>query len=292
MKLTEVEYLELIENSIKEIESINLENSWSYEKIIHSLLKIKILPIILFREPKGSLIFRSRINDGIIPFNLISEISIPNENFVLNYARANKPKQALFYGSENRPTSYLEFAMHLAKTISFKEEVCITIGAWELQQDLTFALVFNPQLLIDNEYHKRHKSDFEEFLKNTPPELRMGVIKFFEFIGKKYAEQAENNLNNYLVTCAYSNIIFASEQCDGIMYPSIPRGGDAFNVVIKKNTIENEALSLKAARMDKFVAKEQKNGKHEFFNIAGMYANKISSNNIEWNNDWELNNYL
>jgi hypothetical protein len=56
------------------------------------------------------------------------------------------------------------------------------------------------------------------------------------------------------------------------MYPSVPRGGDAFDVVIKKNTIEEGMLSLKSVRMDKFIAREQDNRKHNFLNNASMYG--------------------
>lgn len=281
------EYLENIESTIKEIESIDFKNNWAYEQIIHSILKIQKLPIILFTKLKGNLIFRSRINSGVTPFETISEINIPDERHVNNYARANKPRQSLFYGSEDRPTSYLEFAMHLAETTPFNEEVSITIGAWELQRNLTFVLVFNPKLPRDNEYNKYHGKEFDNFISKTPEELRKGTIRFFEFIGQKYAEQAENNLENYLITCAYSNIVYAYEQCDGIMYPSVPRAGDAFNVVIKKNTIEEGALSLKSARMDKFIAREQDNGKHDFLNNASMDASNINFETIEWNKGWQ-----
>ncbi len=285
--MNESEYLGHIESSIKEIESINFKNNWAYEQIIHSILKIQKLPIILFTEPKGNFIFRSRINNGATQFESISEISIPDEKYVNNFARANKPRQSLFYGSENRPTSYLEFAMHLAETTPFNEEVSITVGAWELQRNMTFVLVFNPKSSRDNDYNKYHGEAFDDFIGKTPEELRKGTIRFFEFIGQKYAELAENNLNNYLITCAYSNIVYAYDQCDGIMYPSVPRAGDAFNVVIKKNTIEEGALSLKTARMDKFIARKQDNGKHDFLNNASMDASRINSKTIEWNNGWQ-----
>ena len=194
--MNEAEYLGHIENSIREIESINFENNWAYEQVIHSMLKIQKLPIILFTEPKGNSIFRSRINNGVIPFETISEISIPNEKYVNDFARANRPRQSLFYGSENRPTSYMEFAMHLAETTPFNEEVSITVGAWELQRDLTFVLVFNPTLPRDNEYNKYHGEAFDDFISKTPEELRKGTIRFFEFIGQKYAELAVRSLHN------------------------------------------------------------------------------------------------
>jgi len=286
-KMTEAEYLKHIEDSINEIESIDFRNNWSYEKVIHSILKIQKLPIILFNEPKGNFIFRSRINDGVKPFVYVSKISIPDEKFVQNYARANKPKQSLFYGSENRITSYMEFAMYLAECTPFNEEVSITIGIWEIQRDLTFALVFNPEISRDTKYNKYHGEAFDDFIRKTPEELRKGTLKFFKFIGEKYAELADKNTNNYLITCAYSNIIFAYEQCEGIMYPSVPSGGDAFNVVIKKNAINEDVLKLKEVKMDKFIAREQPNGKHDFVNNASMDASNIANDKIEWNSSWQ-----
>jgi len=286
--MTETEYLARIEGAINEIESIDYNNNWSYEQVIHSILKIPKLPIILFDEPKGNSLFRSRINNGITPYYSVSDISLPNEEFVKSFARANKPKQALFYGSENRPTSYMEFAMHLAKTTPFNEEVSLTIGKWEIQRNLTFALVFNPTMARDNVYNNTHGEFFDDFISKTPEELRKGTIKFFEFIAEKYAKQVEqNDIKTYIITCAYSNIIFAHVQCDGIMYPSIPRVGNAFNVVIKKNSIEEGVLVLKNARIDKFIARKQSNGKHEFLNNGSKNEKKIENNKIEWNNEWE-----
>lgn len=177
--------------------------------------------------------------------------------------------------------------MHLADTTPFNEEVSITIGAWELQRDITYVLVFNPSLPRDNKYNQLHGDAFDAFIQGTPKVLRKGTIRFFEFIGQKYAELADNNLDNYLITCAYSNIVYAYDQCDGIMYPSVPRGGEGFNVVLKKNVIESGALCLKTVRMDKFVAKKQDNGNHDFLNIASMDASNILNDTIEWNNSWQ-----
>lgn len=287
--MTQTEYLSQIERAINEIESIDYSNSWSYEQVVHSILKIPHLPIILFTEPRGNLIFRSRINNDITPFETVSDISLPKEDFVLSFARANKPKQSLFYGSENRPTSYMEFAMHLAETTPFNKEVSLTVGSWEIQRNLIFALVFNPTMVRNNIYNKTHGVYFDDFISKAPEEFRIGIIKFFEFIAEKYANQVEqNDIKTYQITCAYSNIIFAYGQCDGIMYPSVPRLGDAFNVVIKKNSIDEGVLVLKNARMDKFVAREQSNGKHEFLNISSMDAINIETEKIEWSNKWEI----
>jgi len=269
-EMTEQAYIKHIENSIEEIKSIDFKNSWAYEQVIHSILKIQKLPIILFNYPKNSMIFRSRINEGLNVYEKISDISAPDSKFVNNYARANKPKQTLFYGSENRPTSYLEFVEQLAEVTPIGNEVLITIGGWELQKDLTFVLVYNPSDKRNNEYNQYHRKAFDNFIEQTPIELRKGTVKFFEFIGKEFSKPVKTNLDTYLITCAYSNIIFSYEQCDGIMYPSVPSGGIGFNVAIKENIIKNDFIQLKVAKTDKFIAASQENGKHNFLNNASI----------------------
>jgi hypothetical protein len=286
--MTEAEYLNHIEGTIAEINAVNFNNTWAYEKIIHAILKIQKLPIILFILPKGSYIYRSRINTNSILFEKVSDISAPEDRFVIDYARANKPRQVLFYGSETRPTSYLEFASKLAETTPFGHEVLITVGAWELQKDIQLVLVYNPNAQRDNKYNQFHGAAFDEFIQKTPEALRKGTTKFFEFIGNKYGEQVKDGSKSYLITCAYSNIVFAYDQSDGIMYPSVPLGGDGFNVALKNNVILGKQLKLESARVDKFKAVQQENVKHEFVNIASMDSRKVDENNIEWTKEWQV----
>ncbi len=284
--MTEQEYLNIIENTIAEIESINFDNNWSYEQVLHSILKIHKLPIILFKLPAGSHLFRSRINKDNNLYKSISEISIPEERFVTKYARANKPLQSLFYASETRPTSYMEFLIQLAESTHFGEEVSLTLGAWRLNRELELVLVFDPNSPRNNEYYKYHGASFDQMINDSPKELQKGSVRFFEYIGAKYARLITKDYYNYFITCAYSNVVFAYNNCDGIMYPAVANGGDTFNVVLKKNVISEKALELIQIHADKFRAEEQENGKHHFLNIAGIDASKIENGEIEWNNDW------
>ena len=285
--MTEEDYLNRIESSIKEIESINLNDNSAYVKITKAFINIGLMPIILINYPSLSIIYRSRINTGDETFNKISQLSAPEEKYVLNYARANKPKQSLFYGSENRQTSYLEFLNHLSKVTPFEEKVSITIGEWKVLKNLNLALVFSPSAIRDNFYNKLHGYGFDNFMSTTSKELRKGVIKFFDFIGKEYSKSVNENFNNYLITCAYSNILFAYENCDGIIYPSVAYGGNGYNIVLKKDIIEAKLIKLQAVQVDRFLAVKQNNGLHEFINIASKYSNKIVDDKIIWKKDWQ-----
>jgi hypothetical protein len=285
--MAESEYLNNINKSISFIESIDINKSWAYEQIVEGFLRIKKLPIILFKYPKGNFLFRSRLNDGSSIFYSKSEISAPHERFVSNYSRANKPRQVLFYCSEDRPTSYFEQIEHLAENASFGDEIQITIGRWLLNEDLQLGLVFNPLAPRTNKYSKHHGEAFDSIIDSMPETQRKGTIKFFEFIGKEYSKQSSGNASAYKITCAYSNIVFGYEQCDGIIYPSVPGGGEGFNVVLKKEVSKNNILHLEDARIDKFVTRVQKNGKHNFVNTESTQASEIKYDSIEWNNPWE-----
>lgn len=287
-QMTEQEYIKHIEVSIAEIRSIDMKNSWAYEQVIHAILKIQKLPIILYKIPVDSTIFRARINTTADLFTKVSEISAPKKMNVQKFGRANKPSQVLFYGSQTRPVAYLEFATHLSRTVPIGEEAMITMGVWKLSKEIQLVLVFNPSLQRDNYFNRLHGAAFDDFLSQTPVELRKGTKIFFEFIGEEYAKWVENADESYLITCAYTNIVFAYKESDGIMYPSVPLGGEGFNVALKENIHENGYLKLESAIVDKFIAKKQENGKHEFLNNARKDAQRITETDIIWEVDWNI----
>jgi len=286
--MTEQEYINHINNSIAEIRSIDMKNSWAYEQVIHAILKIKELPIILYKLPVDSTIFRARINKTADLFTRVSEISAPKKIHVQKYGRANKPLQVLFYGSETRPSAYFEFVTHLSRTVPIGKETMITLGVWKLLKEIQLVLVFNPSVQRNNYYNKLHGAAFDDFLSQTPVELRKGTKIFFEFIGEEYAKSVENANESYLITCAYANIVFAYKRGDGIMYPSVPLEGEGFNVALKENIHEDGYLKLEFALVDKFIAKKQENGKHNFLNNARKNAQNITETDIIWEVDWNI----
>jgi hypothetical protein len=107
------EYAEKVIKSIEAIETLDSSKGYYYEQVLCKLLKIERLPIIIYTLEANNLFFKTRINEvddagNVIDFNRISEISYPKREFVNEYARTNKPRQSMFYCSENRPTSYGE----------------------------------------------------------------------------------------------------------------------------------------------------------------------------------------
>lgn len=286
-KMTANEYLKSIEESIAKIKAIDCDKGWSYEKMLEAIMNIRKLPIILFTYPKGNLLFRSRINNGLSFYTSKTEISAPREKFVNNYSRANKPRQTLFYCSEDRITSYAELLDHISEISELGKEIQITIGGWRLLEDVKLVLVFNPLPPRNSRYYQTHGKAFDNVIENTPQELKKGIIKFFEFIGTEYSKQIPEEATNYLITCAYSNIVFGHEQCDGIIYPSVPGRGEGFNIALKKEIITKNAVKLEMVRTDKFITKIQKNGKYHYVNISSINSSELKYDTIEWDSKWE-----
>jgi len=94
---------------INALEKINPEDEFAYEEAIKTFLYLGRFPVFIDNVEKGTKICRSRTHkNGEQFFNKVSEIFIPPPQFVPSYARCNKPFQSKLYGSENRPTSYIE----------------------------------------------------------------------------------------------------------------------------------------------------------------------------------------
>jgi hypothetical protein len=75
-----------------------------------------------------------------------------------------------------------------------------------------------------------HEAGYDSFIEQTQEELREGTEKLFEFIGSYFGKQANNDKPTYMFTTAYSNLVFTHDQVEGIIYPSVPFGGNGFNV--------------------------------------------------------------
>jgi hypothetical protein len=81
-------------------------------------------------------------------------------------------------------------------------------------------------------------------LQQEEDPLRTGINHFFEYIGSKFDKPAKNDMQTYMFTTAYSNLIFTKENVEGIMYPSIPLRGDSFNVAFFPSLIDENKLRL------------------------------------------------
>lgn len=234
-------YSNKVEEVIRSISSLNKADGYYYENLLFELLKIEKLPIIIYRIEANELFFRTRINESG-DYLRIKDLSYPNPEFVKSYARANKPLQQLFYCSENRPTSFIELLNN--RECEVGDEITLTIACWQLVEPLDVVLVFNPANSRSSKYYQKHGVGYDDFISKIDEGYRDGTNKLFQFIGACFEEPAIANKDAYMLTCAYSNLVFTKEKVEGIIYPSVPFGGDGFNIALFPKVIDENRLRM------------------------------------------------
>lgn len=234
-------YIEKVNQAIRKIERLDKSKGHYYEQVLFEFSKIEKLPIIIYRLEANDLFFRTRINNGN-NFETFDDLSYPNEKYVSFYARANKPLQQIFYCSENRPTSYIELLNNRERNVG--DEITLTIGCWQLVEPVDVVLVFDPSKERDNEYNRQHGEGYDSFIEQTQEEYREGTNRLFEFIGSYFGKQANEDKHTYMLTTSYSNLVFTHDMVEGIIYPSVPFGGNGFNVAFFPKVVDDNRLRL------------------------------------------------
>jgi hypothetical protein len=148
----------------------------------------------------------------------------------------------MFYCSENRPTSYIELLNNIEGNVG--DKITLTISCWQLVEPVDVALIFDPSKERDNEYNQMHGEGYDNFIEQTDVEYRKGTKRLFEFIGSYFGKQANNDKSTYMLTTAYSNLVFTHDQVEEIIYPSVPFGGNGFNVAFFPKVMDDNRLRL------------------------------------------------
>lgn len=236
-----MQYIDQVESIIRLIESLKKSNGYYYEELLLALSKIEKIPIIIYRFEENELFFRTRVNK-VGDFLKIKDLSYPEPQFIKSYARVNKPLQQLFYCSENRPTSYIELLNN--EKCNVGDEISLTIACWQLVEPLDVVLVFNPSNPRTSSYYKKHGIGYDDFISKIGETLKDGTNRLFQFIGSNFEESAIENEDIYMLTCAYSNLVFTKENVEGIIYPSVPFGGEGFNVAFFPKVVDENRLRI------------------------------------------------
>ncbi len=278
---------ENVYNAIKELENINPNEEYAYEKAILAYLTIKKLPVLRYEIPAETIIFRTRTHEIDNFFKKIGDISITPSQFVKGFARCNRPFQSKFYCSENRPTSFMELAEYWAETKTFGEKLFATIGRWKLKKPLLTIIITTPDK--DNrisDFDKFHGAAMETFINNCEPEIREATAVLYRYLFEKFRKPAKHDPKTYIITTAYCNLALSHSdgQANGIYYPSVPFGGQGVNFAINSDFVTFENLELTDIIRNEMSITENENGKHSFTETAILEATKFDLNNnlIEW----------
>lgn len=272
---------------IQSIEEVDSNNEYAYERMFLSYLKLNHLPIVMYEIPEGTPLFRARTHKENILYKKITDIGIPPEDKVRNFARCNRPFQPLFYCSESRPVSFMELVEYWSDTTDFGEKLFVTVGKWILKTSLNLIIVADPDEKTQvTEFDKYHGNGINEFLNRYSGEVKESYRILFEFLAEKFRAPAKNDLKTYLITSAYSNIalMHANGKAVGMHYPSVPFGGEGLNFAINKEFYSTNKLELIYVIRNEFISKKNEYGKHTFTETDRIECKKIdiANNMLIW----------
>lgn len=183
-----------------------------------------------FSQPQRCL-YRARANDGINKFFRKSSISYNTQEKIVNFGRANEPRESLFYCSTEQESAIMEVSQAVNNPEANLKEEIITLGVWVHTRELN---------LLNILFGEREKSpilnraiqQLEQFIKDMPPEAGEIYRTLLRLISNEFEKTVrKGNEYEYKITAAYSNFVYnwrfkKSEESptfevDGLLYPSV-----------------------------------------------------------------------
>lgn len=247
----------------------NLEYA-DFNMIYHSISELGEIAFSTTVLSKGGYIERARINnDGEIftQKNQISYISDPNVlNLQTEYGRANKPKQAVFYGSIGTPkipnsfvSAYLEstplirefMASTIPKRTYFSNSVdkyeIFTVGRWKILEDIPILKILLPEesITVNDVIKETFPLEYEDSLTDE-------CIQFFR---NEFArtDVSKKHSYNYKISSAFVNCMWhlSDSNIKAVLYPSVATGNHGQNVAMLPEIVDKH-LKLESVHMFRF----------------------------------------
>jgi hypothetical protein len=264
--------------TIELLENINSSDDYAYERAVLAYLKLGGLPVFTNDLSSGLSFFHTRTHESEDFFFKISDISIPPQKFVKDFARCNRPFQSVFYCSETRPTSYMELLENWVDSKKIGEILKITLGLWELKKSIKTIIVTtpDPENRISS-FDKEHGTAFDSLImKNSGEELEAQKL-FYRFLFEKFRKPAKKDLKTYIITSSYCNValMHTNGQADGIYFPSVPFKENGINLCINRDFFNAENIELKTEIRYEFSITENEQKKHYFREIGKIESREI-----------------
>ena len=211
-------------------------------------------------------ILRARINEDDEIFREQQQISYNSTNVsAIKACRFNRPQESMFYGtlpSDKQERLWAGVSLECCKDlISDKNDSLLTkltFGRWVIKKNFSVLnLCFNEKALAAhpglNDLIQKQISEFKEKL---PPNSADLIIEFWKLFSQFSMERSESEQNYFITTALfvavreYYNDRF-NERINGLVFPSSMIHGEALNIVLVPEAVE-EFLYLKEAFMYKF----------------------------------------
>ena len=259
---------------------------FAYERALFIFKAIEHLPVFIYTFERTIKIFRTRTHDTPERFLKVLDIANTPRKFVKDFARCNRPYQSIFYGSENRRTSFMELIEYWIETKNLGEQLFITMGLWENTIPINFIILTTPDKNKRvSQFDKDYGLAYDNLIKNKSKEEQEYYGFFFKYMFEKFRKPAKNDPRTYIITAAYFNlaIIEAQGKADGILYPSVPFEGNGVNLALK-DTFAINNLKLTDAIWTQFEVALNSINKKDFLESYSIQARSVDrvAGTIEW----------
>ncbi len=258
------------------VESIDLNLEEAYDQLFNVFTTYCVIPTLTVPLKTKSFVFRSRPNENNIDFAHYSQISYPDSSIVIDYSRANRPHQSMFYASDYFPTTLLELLPRF-EDYSIEDRFVMTTGKWVVQSDLHVILIPNP-------LNERMNNIFKKIDKLIKSRYE---LDYWSYINTFFCARVSNNKNIYKISSAYCNALLKLSEnnghnIDGILYTSV-QDGSGYNITLFPNVV-NEKLFLQDVVKNFIRRNKTPTGKYEFNNyetpIRALLENETQT--IKW----------
>jgi hypothetical protein len=243
-----------------------------YDLIYQSIadMKDKFVPTALLK--KGWYIDRVRVHKNINEiFTNEHQVSYIHDQDILDnfvtFGRANKKKQAVFYGAVEteeirhpRVVAYFETS-DLLKELDQQENAVelFTVSRWEILEDIEILeMIFSDEALKKSSSTRTSLEHQLNNYKDSP------LAKEYEEQGRFFSNEfARNDVKKgqeykYKITAAYANYIWENPKLKGITYPSVQSDYKGQNVALLPEIVD-KYLKLEFVGIFKFERKAGQN---------------------------------
>jgi len=240
-------YLENLEN----LDLINTEYE-DLERIIDE--RFPIIPYPSAIIPAGTELFRARLNEYKNPYTNVQDIFIAQSENIIEYGRANKPNEQIFYCASNFQLATIEVIQNYQKNPFAEKGIAfLTIGVWRTKSDLHVSNITHSPIL--HKFRQDISSNYnqiEEILKSEhhTVDFAKSSSLILQFFAEQYTKNTIKSHHDYKISAFYANRLnqikaniafeYAKEKFDGINYPSVAMKYKGDNQALLLETAENK----------------------------------------------------
>lgn len=197
-------------------------------------------------EPtKENYVYRSVINNDILPFDSINRISYnPKPSYI---SRANLIGQGIGYYSCSPDTSIIEACQEKLKSTNVRN-FNLTVAKWKIRKNIPV------QIICHSQETRSAGTDLKSFYiatrnkrkkEMTAGKYRTWSIKM-KFLANQFAKVNTCCENDYYISACFSKNLLKNDGnfIDGIIYPSIPYLYKSFNYAFSPRVFKERKLKL------------------------------------------------